>query len=107
TQRTVGEPRLRTISEPLRMAPGGATGSATIQTDKADYPPNTNVTVTGSGWQGGEAISLRFDEQPNIDGPHVFITVADGNGNFVDGQFWPDLFDTALTFPVTATGQFS
>src|SRR5262245_66248130 len=38
---------------------------ATIITDKSDYHPGERVTVTGSGFQAGETITLTFVEDPN------------------------------------------
>ena len=34
-----------------------------VTTDKADYPPGSMVTVTGSGWDPGEIVELTFAEQ--------------------------------------------
>src|SRR6266498_2586758 len=86
----------RLVSRDLKAVESGAGAveqqTATVSTDKSDYPPSTQVTVTGSGWQPGETVTLQFAEQPYIDGPHLRYPVADGNGNISDNTFWTDSF---------------
>src|SRR5258708_6595955 len=41
-----------------------AYGFPTIQTDQSDYPPGTVVTITGSGWQPNETVTLTLVESP-------------------------------------------
>src|SRR5437868_1316067 len=37
--------------------------SATITTDKADYPPGSTAIITGTGWKAGETVDLHvFNE---------------------------------------------
>src|SRR5205823_312717 len=42
-------------------------GFATVKTDAADYPPGSIVTITGTGWQPGETVTLTLVESPLID----------------------------------------
>jgi hypothetical protein len=78
--------------------------SATVTTDKADYAPGTIVTITGSGWQPGETVTLSFVESPLIDTHPDLTAVADDNGNIFNNQFSPDEHDINITFTLTATG---
>jgi len=78
--------------------------SATVMTDQADYSPGQIVTITGSGWQPGETVTLQFVESPLIDTPPNLANVADVNGNIFNNQFSPDSHDVNVTFTLTATG---
>src|SRR5262245_50108924 len=78
--------------------------TATVKTDVNSYPPGATVTVTGSGWQAGETVTLTFVEDPQNDGPHILYTVADGNGNILDSDFVVSAQDGGITFTLTATG---
>ena len=40
------------------LASGELYGFATVKTDQADYTPGSVVTITGSGWQPGETVTL-------------------------------------------------
>jgi hypothetical protein len=79
----------------------------TVMTDQADYAPGTIVTITGSGWQPGETVTLNLVESPLVDThPDLFAT-ADANGNIFNNQFSPDSHDINITFTLTASGQGS
>ncbi len=78
--------------------------SATVMTDQADYAPGTIVTITGSGWQPGETVTLQLVESPLIDTHPDMTAVADENGNIFNSQFSPDSHDVDITFTLTATG---
>ncbi|HEX4958560.1 MAG TPA: HYR domain-containing protein [Lacibacter sp.] len=60
---------------------------ATIITDKEDYPPGSNVLITGSGFTPGESVRLQVLHEPagldNSTGPEhqPWIVVADAAGN--------------------------
>ena len=88
----------------LVLAGTAVAQSATVMTDKADYAPGTIVTITGSGWQPGEAVTLQLVESPLIDTPPTMTAVADANGNIFNNQFSPDLYDVNITFTLTAAG---
>src|SRR5438876_7334519 len=89
------------------LASGELYGFATVKTDHADYTPGSVVTITGSGWQPGETVSLSFLESPYYDSHPSVIAVADANGNIFNNQFSPDINDSAILFYLTATGSVS
>jgi len=76
----------------------------TVKTDQADYAPGSVVTITGSGWQPGETVTLTLVESPLIDTHPAMTAVADGNGNIFNNQFSPDIHDTNVRFYLTAVG---
>jgi Bacterial Ig-like domain (group 3) len=82
-------------------------GFATVKTDAADYAPGSIVTITGSGWQPGETVTLTFLESPLIDTPSQLTAIADANGNIVNSQFSPDQYDVGVKFYLTAAGSAS
>ena len=88
----------------LALAGTAAAQSATVMTDQADYAPGTIVTITGSGWQSGETVTLSFVESPLIDTHPDLYATADANGNITNSQFSPDEHDINITFTLTATG---
>jgi hypothetical protein len=49
----------------------------TITLDPAEGPPETEVTATGSGWSGGHAVSVQWE-----DGTVLGTTTVDDNGDF-------------------------
>ena len=62
--------------------------AATVTTDHLDYSPGDIVTITGTGFQPGESVSVRvthnpltLDDSSSVHQP--WIVVADGSGNFV------------------------
>jgi len=91
----------------LTLAGTAAAQSATVMTDQADYAPGTIVTITGSGWQPGETVTLSFVESPLIDTHPDLTAIADANGNIFNNQFSPDSHDISITFTLTATGNLS
>ena len=88
----------------LTLAGTAAAQSATVMTDQADYAPGTIVTITGSGWQPGETVTLSFVESPLLDTHPDLTAVADPSGNIFNNQFSPDSHDINITFTLTATG---
>ncbi|MGB2900514.1 MAG: Ig-like domain repeat protein [Candidatus Acidiferrum sp.] len=82
-------------------------GFATVKTDRADYAPGEIVTITGSGWQPGETVTLSFLESPLIDTHPNLTAVADASGNIVNAQFSPDIHDLDIRFYLTAVGSVS
>jgi hypothetical protein len=90
----------------LALALGGTAmaQSATVMTDRADYAPGEIVTITGSGWQPGETVTLQLVESPLIDTHPDLTAVADANGNIFNNQFSPDSHDVNVSFTLTATG---
>ena len=95
----------------LALALQGVAGAqtATVMTDKSDYAPGTIVTITGSGWQPGENVTLNLLESPLVDNHPDLYATADDNGNIFNNQFSPDVHDISISFTLTATagGGFS
>jgi len=81
--------------------------SATVMTDRADYAPGEIVTITGTGWQAGETVTLQFVESPLFDTHPDLTAIADENGNIFNNQFFPDEHDVNISFTLTATGNTS
>jgi hypothetical protein len=88
----------------LPLGRTAAAQSATVMTDQADYAPGSIVTITGSGWQPGETVTLNFVESPLIDTHPDLYATADNTGNIFNNQFSPDAHDVDVTFTLTATG---
>ena len=82
-------------------------GFGTVKTDQADYAPGSIVTITGSGWQPGETVTLTLVESPLIDTHAVMTAVADGNGHIFNNLFSPDDYDLNIRFYLTAVGNRS
>src|SRR2546427_4277907 len=82
-------------------------GFATVKTDAADYPPGSIATITGTGWQPGETVTLTLVESPLIDTHPTMTAVADAFGNISNNQFSPDVHDVDVRFYLTATGSQS
>src|SRR5437867_8303291 len=86
---------------------GHGNGAATVKTDQADYAPGQVVTITGSGWQLGEVVSLVLHEDPATDTHPTLTATADASGHIFNNEFAPDAHDVGVRFYLTATGQAS
>ena len=64
-------------------------GYATVKTDKDDYWPGEPVTVTGSGWQPGETVTVTITEDADTHNDFTYTAVADNAGNFTNSEFAP------------------
>jgi len=90
-----------------------ASKAATVVTDLSDYPPGTQVNVSGGGWLPGEVVQLTFAETSTTppggytDGPFVFYATADLLGDIANGEFSTDQHDVGVKFLLTATGTIS
>ena len=104
--------------EGLLLLVGGSSGGgvvssaelyrfATVKTDQEDYAPGSIVTITGTGWQPGETVTLHLEEVPDFDSHPDLTAVADSNGNIFNNQFSPDIHDVGIRFYLTATGSQS
>jgi len=82
-------------------------GFATVKTDASDYAPGSVVTISGTGWQPGETVTLTLVESPLVDTHPVLTAVADGQGNIINAQFSPDDHDVDIRFYLTAVGSQS
>jgi hypothetical protein len=82
---------------------------ATIETDKSDYPPETLVTMTGSGWKPGETVLVQVTAFP-LDQHRIEFTgaaLADGTGQIRLTGFQVDQSHLGMRFLLTATGSES
>ena len=85
-----------TSVEGYAFAAGGGSADAevyrfaTIKTDKDDYPPGELATITGSGWQANEEVTLLFQEDPAVHDDYMLKVNADGNGNIYWNQWAPE-----------------
>ena len=75
---------------------------ATIKTDKDDYAPGERATITGSGWQPGEDVTLIFQEDPAVHDDYVLHVLADTQGNIYWDQWAPEQHDLSVRFYLTA-----
>ncbi len=97
----------------LLLMTGGGNASAelyrfaTIKTDRDDYPPGDTVTMMGSGWTPGEAVTLKLTEVPQVHDSQVFYATADAAGTIVNTQFSPEPHDLDVRFYLTAYGSAS
>ncbi|HET9300321.1 MAG TPA: Ig-like domain repeat protein, partial [Candidatus Polarisedimenticolaceae bacterium] len=93
------------------MAVGGGSSAseayryATVWTDKDDYAPGTIVTMSGSGWEPGETVTLVLKDGRCT--PRVFSSVADEDGRIVNQDFSPEHHDIGIRFWLTAVGSRS
>jgi hypothetical protein len=82
--------------------------AATISTDKADYAPGDPVTITGTGFQPLEPVTLLLHEdEPSMCPDRTYTSYANGDGNFTNAEFAPEEHDVGVHFTLTATGQWS
>jgi hypothetical protein len=81
--------------------------TASVTTDKPDYPPFDTVTVSGTGWQPGETVSLFFHETPQNHPDRTITTAADGSGNIRNRDYSTDDMSLNVSILLTATGQVS
>ena len=81
--------------------------SASVTTDKTDYPPGEIVTITGNGFQPNEQVQLSLHEFPEEYPDITFSALANQQGNFVATDFAPQVIDLDRTFTLTAIGQSS
>jgi hypothetical protein len=79
----------------------------TIRTDRLDYAPGDLVTMTGSGWEPGDAVTLELQEVPRTHAPQILYAVADARGNFVQNEWSPQPHDIGVTFYLLASGRTS
>ena len=79
-----------------------------MKTDKDDYWPGETVTITGSGWQPGETVTLKISEDADTHNDFTYTAVANAQGNIVNAQFAPienEVFHHfRMRFYLTATG---
>lgn len=76
---------------------------ATVASDRTDYAPNTVVTLTGTGWVPGEAVTLTISVS-NGNPTTVLTATADQQGNISNSNFETDNADKHRAFLVKAVG---
>src|SRR5919205_4684573 len=77
-------------------------GGPWIATDQPDYPPASNVVLTGGGWQPGEPVHVVVNDDEGQTWNYVEDVTADETGGFSLEFTLPDSF--VATYSVTATG---
>jgi hypothetical protein len=77
-----------------------------VKSDRSDYPPNTRVMLTGSGWSAGESVTLNIRESDGDQDTNLVAT-ADDQGNFSNSDFVTKNNDAHVAFLVKAVGQDS
>ena len=60
---------------------------STIDTDKPQYASGDPVTISGSGWQPGETVTLRIQEDPKVNEDRVVTTAVGSDGNLTPSTF--------------------
>jgi hypothetical protein len=92
---------------------GGSTASteiygyATISTDAIEYIPGQTVILTGTGWQQGETVVLKFHRTDGAVPDRTFNVVASLTGNIVNQDFTLQPSDEFSNYVVTALGSVS
>ena len=78
---------------------------ATITSNQADYPPGSNVTLTGAGWGIGESVQIHVNDDANQVWQYDGSAFAGLDGSFTHGFQLPNVF--VANYSVTATGTTS
>src|SRR6266700_7081736 len=95
------------LAQVHRASAASTASGATITSDKQDYQPGATVTLTGAGWDSGEAVHIFVNDSvgntwslnSNPD------PVADTNGGFTYSFSLPNSF--VANYTATATGPTS
>ena len=99
------EPTPAPTADPTATPTSEPIAAPTISSDKEDYAPGELVTLTSSGWAGGEAVHVFVnDDQGQTWSRSVWVS-ASADGGFVDQFNLPNHF--VATYRVTATGDVS
>jgi hypothetical protein len=103
-----------TTTPPPATGPSGASGPTgttapvgppSITSDKADYAPGEQVTLTGAGWADGEGVHIVVNDTLGQTWKHTADVNADSAGAFTDVFNLPNIF--VSDYDVTATGLIS
>jgi PKD domain/K319L-like, PKD domain len=76
-----------------------------ISSDKADYAPGETVVLTGEGWQPGESVTIRVEDEEGMSWSREVSVAADEEGQLRDEFPLPEWF--VATYRVTAAGEAS
>jgi hypothetical protein len=63
------------------------------------------ASITGSGWEANEEVTLLFQEDPAVHDDYVLKVQADSAGNISWDQWAPERHDFGVRFYLTATGR--
>lgn len=80
-------------------------GPPTIVSDQPDYAPGDAVTLTGTNWRPGEAVTIDVNDDQGQTWRRSVTVVADVHGGIVDRFNLPDWF--VALYRVVATGPLS
>jgi hypothetical protein len=94
-----------TASASFSDAFAATTAPPAIISDRADYAPGSNVVLSGTGWQAGEAVHLFVNDDQGQSWSLTRDVAADGSGAFTTSFQLPNTF--VATYSVTATGATS
>jgi uncharacterized repeat protein (TIGR01451 family) len=103
----LGPQGLLLVSGGSKLASAELYGFATVKTDRGDYAPGETVTITGSGWQPAETVTLLLQEVPKIHKSVTLTATADSAGNIFNNQWAPDKHDFGVLFYLSAKGSRS
>src|SRR5207244_1377949 len=87
------------------LAPPVTAATTSITLKPSVGPPTTKVTVTGTGFGGGETVALTFSGTPVQTNPSPITTTS--SGTFTDATFVVPASAVPGNHPVKATGQTS
>lgn len=94
-----------TFGSPMSALALPSPTGATIASDSPDYLPGALVTLTGTGWQVGEAVHITVNDDANQTWGYATDVSADLNGGFTTSFTLPTTFIALYT--VRATGPYS
>jgi hypothetical protein len=90
----------------MRFRSDEQNAAATVTTEKSDYQPGENVTVTGAGWLPGEVVNLLFHQR--LDEPSredsTLTAIADAEGKIFNNEYFLEETDRGVSYVVKATG---
>ncbi len=98
-------PKAETSATPRASATAGSGSGPTIASDLSDYPPGGTVTLTGTGWQPGEVVTIVVNDTGGLSWSLTEKVVADAEGRIALTFDLPDYY--VPNYDVTATGPVS
>jgi hypothetical protein len=87
----------------IRQRTVKARTGASVSTNKSDYYPGEKVTISGSGWQAFETVTLTIYESDG-DTPWQATATADEVGSFTNTDFVIQDHDVGVSFALYAAG---
>jgi hypothetical protein len=80
---------------------------ATVKTDQPDYYPGDRVTMSGSGWQPGETVTLLLWEVPLEHPSRTYTAEVRADGAFVNDEMLVEEHHLGVRFYLRAIGSAS